>query len=93
MCVRPVQILAIAVYNKAAAEMRERLGQFLLLPGGTRGMGVRFTLCACACCEDSEAVGFGPNFTIYDDDVSKRLVKAIMADLDIGVRQMMNHQK
>ena len=78
--VHPWNILAVTFTNKAATEMRERLST--LLSGGTRGMWVNtfHSMCVRILRSDAERIGYSNDFTIYDADDMKTLVKSTMAN-------------
>ncbi len=75
---RADEILAVTFTNKAAREMRERVGLFI---GGAQGMawlGTFHSIGAKILRMHAELVGLRPNFTILDSDDQLRLFKQIL---------------
>ena len=79
--VAPWQILAVTFTNKAAAEMKERVQR--LVGDEVRSIWVRTFHSACARIlrQSAERVGLTPEFSIYDGDDQKKLMKQVFADL------------
>ena len=85
--VRPSEILAITFTNKAAGEMKERVGQ--LVGAASRAMWVSTFHSACVRILRSEAkrLGFGSSFSIYDSADSQRLLTLVSRDLDLDSKR------
>ena len=79
----PWQILAITFTNKAADELKARLGKMLGDAAGELWACTFHSACVRILRRNAERIGFTGNFTIYDTSDSQSLIKHILKDFNL----------
>ena len=81
---KPWSIMALTFTNKAAREMKERIGK---LVGNDLAqhlyMGTFHSIFSRILRAEAEHIGFNNNFTIYDESDSRSLIKAIVKEMGL----------
>ena len=82
---KPWHVLALTFTNKAAKEMRQRIG---LLVGEERTrylqMGTFHSVFSRILRAEAQSIGYGPDFTIYDEMDSRSLIKNIVKTMGLN---------
>jgi DNA helicase II / ATP-dependent DNA helicase PcrA len=79
----PRQIFAVTFTNKAAGEMKGRVGQLLKFGVEEAWIGTFHGMCGRMLRWEGKRLGYDPSFSIYDTDDSRRVIKRVMEDLGI----------
>jgi ATP-dependent DNA helicase UvrD/PcrA len=84
--VPPQRIFAVTFTNKAAGEMKQRIGRLLHRDPSGLWIGTFHSLSARLLRREAELLGFSRHFTIYDEDDRLSLVKRIQEQRGHSVR-------
>ena len=86
--VSPFAILAITFTNKAADEMKARVGTLVGSVAQKMWVSTFHSACVRILRRDADAIGFPSSFTIYDQADAVRLTGYVLRDLNIDTKKM-----
>ena len=81
--VDPFNILSLTFTNKAAAEMKLRIEKLIGLDARNTWMGTFHSTFAKILRVEADKIGYPSNFTIYDTDDSKSLIRSIVKEMKL----------
>jgi DNA helicase-2/ATP-dependent DNA helicase PcrA len=86
--ISPYYILAVTFSNKAAKEMRERVARTSQIDSGALQITTFHAFCSKLLRMEATHLGLSRNFTIYDDSESKTIVKSLMAQRGVSLKEV-----
>lgn len=86
--VAPYQLLALTFSNKAAKEMRHRVGRDVEFDIGSLQITTFHAFCARLLRSESHYLGLSRSFTIYDTSESKSVAKALLNKKGISTKEL-----